>query len=270
MHWLTKRFSNSKDSLVWVSPAGAVDWKTKLGPDTILDPFRSAPAIGENGDIYVAWTSYGQQDGLQFWLSRVSSDGSLLWVVPSHDEVDWSSPALVGDRIVLSHDNGYVSVYDTTGAIVWERDFDASANASSPVIDEEGNIYVQTWGTLISYDRDGALRWSSASLSSGNPPGVGAPALLADGSLVVACRHPGDYGEDLCAIDRSDGSLLWRIGAADEYVKGAPAVATDGTIYVTIAVNLGRDLVALWGRSPPLGEGWPTEGGGMGRMRSRN
>jgi hypothetical protein len=47
------------------------------------------------------------------------------------------------------------------------------------------------------------------------------------------------------------------------------AVAPDGTIYVldNPYYTPWSGLIALWGDSPPLTEGWPTEGSGMGRLR---
>lgn len=66
----------------------------------------------------------------------------------------------------------------------------------------------------------------------------------------------------VAARDTRDGSLRWQTSLATA-VDGSPAVAPDGTIY--IAGN--GELFALWGKDAPLSEGWPTEGGGMGRLR---
>jgi hypothetical protein len=62
----------------------------------------------------------------------------------------------------------------------------------------------------------------------------------------------------------SDGSLVGRSNFGAR-LRGSPAVAPDGTIYVTI----NDDLLALLDSIPPLTAGWPTEGGGMGRLRSQ-
>jgi hypothetical protein len=254
------------DSLYWISPTGAEVWRAPIGypgqPLGNLLEWRSAPVIAENGDIYIAWTSESPR---QFWLSRFSSAGDPLWTVPSANEVDHAAPALYDDRIVVTHEWGHLTVYDTTGAIVWERDWNASVETASPVVDGQGNIYVLSYLDLRSYDAGGALRWAADSLGSSRPRGKGAPTLLSDGSLLATCDDPQTVMEVLCAVDGSDGSLLWR-RRFEDHVRGSPAVGADGTIYVTV----GDDLLALWGFTPPMTDGWPTAGGGMGRMRSRN
>jgi outer membrane protein assembly factor BamB len=115
-------------------------------------------------------------------------------------------------------------------------------------------------------------RWSADSLACAYcdaTTGIGAPTLLADGALVVACGAGAGGGGEVCEVDGADGSLVWRNDPGGR-VFGAPAVDTDGTIYVTVLPpGGGTDLVALWGATPAMAGIWPTEGGGMGRLRRR-
>lgn len=253
--------------LVRISPEGTEAWRVALGEEWDVES-RSAPAIAANGDIYVPWNevAYGVN-----WLSRVTSDGTLRWTVSSPGHVDWASPALTGDRIVLTYEHRGVAVFDTTGALVWERTWSTQGNVSSPVIDAEGNIYVQSYSGVWSFTAEGGRRWSADSLGSLSSSGSSAPTLLAGDELLATCRDPEQGGGALCAVNRDNGALFWRrrLGA---WVRGSPAVAPDGTIYVSVVAEAGSsdyDLLALWHRTPPLTEGWPTEGGGMGRLRGR-
>ena len=221
----------------------------------------SAPAISANGDIYVPWAEdiFGPN-----WLSRVSRDGQVLWSESAGGWAFGTGPALFGDRVVITGRAGNLEVFDTTGAFLWRRTWDATVQGvSAPVLDGEGNIYVQSQRALVSYDLAGELRWSADSL--GCPGcgmmGVAAPTLLSNGQLVVTCRATQSLSA-VCAVANADGSLVWRTLTA-AVPERSPAVGADGTIYI----GAGDELLALWGRAPPLTEGWPTEGGGMGRLR---
>jgi hypothetical protein len=236
-----------------LSATGAEVWRTPIA-ESALDQPPIAPAIASNGDTYVPWDSTSTESR----LSRVAGDGTLIWTVATSGRVRFASPALADNRIVLAYTSGGVAVFDTAaGATLWEQ-YWGSTGASSPVIDGSGNIYVQSRAALVSYDAGGTLRWSADLLASSASWGIGAPTLLSNGTLVVEC------GGEVCAVNASDGSLAWRSNMVANVI-GSPAVAPDGTI----CVQSGEGLVALWGRIPPLKEGWPTEGGGMGRMRSQ-
>ena len=245
--------------LIRISSDGTELWRVTLGQRT--DPtYRAAPVIASNGDIYVPWNADSYSENR---LSRVTANGTVVWTVPSPGFVDLASPALTEDRVVVSHEAAGVAVFDTSGALIWAETWNP-VQVSSPVVDADGNIYVQSTFTLVSFTADGALRWSADSLRSVETARVGAPTLLTGEQLLVTCRNPGQVGDELCAVNAADGSLLWR-SAIGSHVEGSPAVASDGTIYTT--TNL--ELIALWSRVPPLSEGWPTGGGGMGRLRSQ-
>jgi hypothetical protein len=244
--------------LMRISPDGTTEWRTAFGA---TDPeWRTAPAIASNGDTYVAWHETNPPGN---WLSRFTFDGTHVWTVPTGGDVNWATPALTGNRIVLSYRSGGVAVFESAGNLLWEGDWQNSGYVSSPVIDGEGNIYIQSGAALVSFAADGTLRWSADSLAVYSGFGVGAPTLLADQQLLVKCRDPQEPSEELCAVDTGSGALIWRSNIGG-YVHGCAAVAPDGTVYVGTS---GTELVALWNRVPPLTEGWPTEGGGMGRLR---
>ncbi len=240
--------------LAQVTASGDTAWKATLG--TTTEPWqKTAPAIASNGEIYVNWID---EYACPCYLSRVGADGTIRWTVPTAGQLAAATPALVDDRIVLNYRRGGVEVFDTTGTSIWHEDWDA-VTGSSAAVDGQGNIYVQGNGVsagLRSYTRDGTLRWSVDTLSTITGFASSSPTLLTSGDLLVTCRR------ELCSVDMSDGSLNWKRSYAGD-VRGAPAVADDGTIYIFA----GEYLVAIPGSSPPVTEGWPTEGGGMGRLR---
>jgi hypothetical protein len=242
--------------LVLISPDGTERWRAP-GP-VIARHYRSAPIIAGNGDVYVAWGH-----ALRFWLAQYSREGEIIGAVTLPGEVNGAVPALDGTRVVLTHLDGRVTVVEA-GAVLWERDWTTEGRISSAAIDGDGNIYIQSRDLLVSYGADGTLRWSADSLSLRNYDSeIPTPTLLSDNRLLTACRDGASTDPvELCLVDAADGSLVWRTALGGQ-ITGSPAVAPDGTIYV----SSGTDLLALWGDAPPLTEGWPTEGGGMGRLR---
>lgn len=218
----------------------------------------SAPAMASNGEIYLSWKGSGGFN----WLSRFAPDGNLRWSVPISGQPTGTTPALVNDRIAVTH-FGRLVVHDSTGALLWEQAFDGGSAISSPVIDAAGNYYVQSARRLLSYDSNGDLRWEADSLGCAQGSiFLGAPSLLVGNELVVACDYPGS-GTALCQVRTEDGSLTWRSPRVGMSVRGSPTVAGGGTIYA--AYDSG--VVALWNDIPPLTQGWPTEGGNMHRQR---
>ncbi len=104
----------------------------------------------------------------------------------------------------------------------------------SPVIDEDGNIYIGTMGTdrkvyclypngtkKWSYQFDG-LVWST-------------PALGEDGTVYVTCWDAGVYAL------YPNGTRKWRFGAGDS-IGDSPAIAEDGTIYFG---TMGNNIFAV-------------------------
>lgn len=246
--------------LMTISPAGVLLRKDTLGAAPGLGHQAAAPVISSNGDSYVAWA---EDEFGPTWLTRVDSDGLIRWTVPGVGWMHAAGPALVADMIVTTGRGGNLAVYDTTGARLWARQWDATlGGVSSPIVDADGNIYVQSQVTLISYESDGSLRWSADSLDCGNCGfAVGAPTILSDGELLVVC-DAGAVTRELCSVNALDGGLNWRSSTGGS-VRGSAAVSADGTI---VLVSDGG-VSALWGRTPALSDEWPTEGASMTRAR---
>lgn len=251
--------------LSWITPAGEEAWRDTLGVTRTGLIQENPVAIAANGDIYVPWQQdYGDDHD---WLSRVSPNGTTSWTVPMGGPhgLEGQTPAPAGDRVYVSYSGG-LAAYDTTGALLWE-DATLPFSTTSPVLDAAGNVYVQSNEALRSYDADGAPLWAADSLGFTCSLVTAPPTLLERDRLVVPC---GAIGEgQVCAVDARYGTLVWRSALDASPRCGSPAVGTDGTIYLTLMVSGEMRPAALWNNVPPLREGWPTEGGDMGRTRSR-
>lgn len=248
-----------------ISAGGLEAWRDTLGV-TDLGLIQESPAsVGTDGSIYAAW----MQDYLgTYWVSRVTSAGITRWTVPLSGPLEHQTVAIVEGRVFVAYSGG-LAVYDTLGTLLWEQAVGSYA-VSSPTIDAGGNILVQSGTGLLSYDPDGSLRWSADSLRHSCSQSSGAPTLLQDRQLVVPCEDS-TSGSEVCAVNSEDGSLLWRSNVGGDASCSSPTVAQDGTIYAVFeTASSSSELVALWNRVPPLREGWPTEGGGMGRLRRQH
>jgi outer membrane protein assembly factor BamB len=241
-----------------ISASGTEIWRDTLLATTPTDA-RTAPVIASDGEIYVSSNAVSGRV-----LARVAPDGTIRWSVPIPNQgfLQYTNPALFENRIVVTYTagNNGLAVFDTSGTLVWDR-ATAGSLPSSPVIDAEGNIYLQTSTHLFAYDPQGAELWSNNQLVSsqcGSRPS--APTLLQSDQIVVHCKFEDSC--EMCSVNQQDGSLIWR-SEIGERVWSAAAVAADGTVYAVTATA----LIALWNDIAPLTEGWPTEGGNMQRQR---
>jgi hypothetical protein len=238
-----------------VSSAGTEVWTDTLSPN---NGAKSAPVIAADGEIYLSWLSVSGGSG---HLSRIGPSGDFRWTLPLPRPPLSSNPAVFQHRVLVTVP-AYFAVFDTAGNLLW--DVTLEGLPSSPIHDGSGNIYVQTSHVLLSYALDGHKRWEADTLDcNACAIAVGAPTLVAGDELLVPCRSTTDISiDEICSVDTTDGTLAWRSNIGTS-VRGAVAVADNGTIYVQTLSG----LAALWGDRPPHTNGWPTEGRDMQRQR---
>jgi hypothetical protein len=251
------------DSVFRLNSSGDVVWALPVG-----GAVRTAPVIGPGGDVYLGWSAGGADS-----VSRIAIAGTLRWSaeVPG---VSVGSPATTATRLIFGRPGGIFAI-DSAGVIAWDRAFSAvnpSASAtgatSSPVHDDV-TLFVQNEDALYAYGVGGSFIWAADSLGFGDTDGpVGAPVILADGTLVVPCvSGPGTRG--VCGVRQFNGTLAWRSPVVAGTVE-ALAVGSDGLIHVTRSVaGGGSQVAALWGRVKPGTAGWPAEGGNQQHTRRR-
>jgi outer membrane protein assembly factor BamB len=142
-------------------------------------------------------------------------------------------------------------------------------------IDDDGNLYVVQYDTIISLDACGRLRWQLA--DAGTSIGFLSASLIFDQVVVTTSDSL-----NIAAYSKEDGTALWRFDA--EQLDGCdggidcrasvavPAIANDGAIYTAVnwgtfdgsvtrvssqLVRLAMDGGIIWTRDlPPSSYGW--------------
>jgi outer membrane protein assembly factor BamB len=131
-----------------------------------------------------------------------------------------------------------------TGAVQWQ--FDASESIySSPVIDENGTIYVGSDDHyLYAISPDGSLKWKYLTADEI----VASPLIAADGTIYAAHGSgTGAANGALLALDRS-GNLKWKYELVGIPSQCAPTISKDGkTVYISSGDMVGhpRKLYAI-------------------------
>jgi outer membrane protein assembly factor BamB len=191
----------------------------------------SSPAIGADRTIY-----FGASNGNIYALDPA---GSLKWEYGTARSIQ-SSPAVGPDGAVyIGSDDGNVYALNPDGSLKWKSQMGFSVT-SSPAIGRDGTVYVTGLSVSALDPTTGVLKWQFQ--SPRNSGTHGSPAVGADGTIYVVAD---DCGYSGCATWlyalNPDGTVKWRAGSpnggplvgGDSYRGNAPAIAPDGTIYVT-------------------------------------
>jgi outer membrane protein assembly factor BamB len=212
-------------SLQWTM-FGANARRTSAHTDIKLrPPFRVAwsrgvghlvefPAVVSEGVAYV-----GNYKGHVYALRM--RDGKVLWKQRPPRSKMASSPAIVGNSLVVHGMDGIVRVLDRRSGRVRFTFRVGSPIESSPVV-VDGVDYFGAWnGRVYALDlRRGKLRWT---YSSGYK--ITSSAALAGGTLYI-----GDYGGRLLALSRGNGRLRFARSVGGR-IYGTPAIAA-GRVFV--------------------------------------
>jgi outer membrane protein assembly factor BamB len=113
---------------------GTLKWKVGTGNN--ID--ESSPAISIDGSIVIG--------SLSGKIICVLPNGTIKWVFQTNNEV-YSSPAV--DRygiIYCGSTDGYLYAINPDGSLRWKYNTGSEIMSSSPVINEDGTIYIANWG----------------------------------------------------------------------------------------------------------------------------
>jgi len=159
-------------------------------------------------------------------------DGKRLWFQKIRHGKSASSPAVVGDDLILHGMDGYVRVLDRRNGRVRWRFHIGSSTESSPVV-SHGIDYFGAWnGNVYALDlHRRRLRWV---FHSGYK--ITSSASLAGGKLFI-----GDYGGHVWALSPRTGRRRW-VSSVGGRVYGTPAVA-HGRVFVPSST--GNSLTAF-------------------------
>ena len=204
-------------SSIHLRPPFRIAWGRSLGG------LLEFPAVVDDGVAYLS-----NAGGELFALSM--RNGATLWRFDMHTSAEASSPAVVGDELVVHAKAGRVDVLSRpSGRLLWSR-ATAGEIESSPVV-EDGVDYLGDWSGRI-YALDLRTRRFAWIYDDGCK--ITASVALAGNTLYV-----GDYCGRIVALQRRTGRLLWSRSAGSP-VYGASAVA-DGRVFVP-----SRDAGALY------------------------
>jgi outer membrane protein assembly factor BamB len=174
-------------TLFALNPGGGLKWEVNTGGN-----LESAPAIGEDGTLYL--TGYQYPNGV---LHAISSSGIILWTssvaTMAVGGVN-SSPVIATDgTIYVGANDSKLYAINPDGTLKWSFTTPAySYSGSTPAIGDDGTIYYAGDSQyLYAVDSEGALDWSCYK-------GIWAassPALGDDGTIYVG------GGDDIVAIN---------------------------------------------------------------------
>jgi len=196
-------------------PDGTLKWRFEAGHEV-----RSDPAIGLDGTVYC-----GSHDGNLYAL--YPNNGTLKWKYGTGDWVA-KGPSIADDGTVYFGSwDGYLYACYHNGSLRWKKNISAS---TTPVIAEDGTIYIASRKLIAVYPDNGSVKWNfdpgpNRWITGGNP------CISADGIIYFGTWLDGGNGGELIAVN-PDGTERWRIYLGTNYIMSAPAIGSDGTIYV--------------------------------------
>jgi outer membrane protein assembly factor BamB len=189
-----------------------VKWKYKMNGMTI-----SSPSIDENGVIYIGANNFQKS------FYAINNNGTEKWHI-GVDEFIFSSPAISSDNIIYvgANDGCLYAIYKN-GTIKWNIPIGDGWVSSSPVIGNDGTIYIASVNSnrLCAVNPNGTIKWyfiTTFYIYS-------SPAIDNEGIIYF-----GSHDTYIYAL-YPNGTLKWRYKTNDA-IKGSPSVGDDGTIYI--------------------------------------
>lgn len=211
-------YVGSKDNnLHAINPDGTQKWIFDIGGDAIY----ATPAIADDGTIYIGSDSDN--------LFAVNPDGTQKWVFNTAGNNIRSTPAIAADGTVYitSDDDNLYALDSSNGSVLWS--FPVGGNAQSGIaIDSDGAIIVGvdlggSAGAVFAVNPDGTQKWNANVIGRIS---VCAPAI-ADGRVYVGTKE----GENLLALNASNGSQIWSFSTPGAILNSSPAIDVNGVIY---------------------------------------
>jgi hypothetical protein len=231
--------SGADSTLRAIDPAGHEKW-------AVTDP-ASAAGVGESGVVYAAAYKY---------LSAYSPDGTRQWRVV---DVDFTGqPAIGADGTLYVAGRHELTAIGSDGSTRWVAKiapYDDRLLAETPVIDQQGTIYVVN-SNLYAVGADGRVRWhwiAARFLEHG-------PLLASDGTIVVSDILAHVYGIT------PDGKKKWEYTAKPQI--RTLTMTDSGVIYVGSELEitaLRLENTTLMASPWPLGRHDPQQTARAGR-----
>jgi outer membrane protein assembly factor BamB len=191
---------------------------------------RGSAALDSYGNIYFV-VEEGRQKvdntNSKLYLYSVTNNGIFRWskkITEAVLSVGMLNPAIAADNtIYVGGDKFYA--FDTSGNIKWTHGSDIYIT-NAPIIDTLGNIYINTYGAVISLNSNGILRWSFATTGEA----ASSPAFSVDYSKVYVAVE-----STLYCLQSNTGNKIWEFtppGIGTGLFRATPAVDDSDNIYL--------------------------------------
>jgi|GEM_PF-1880223 len=200
------------NSLCAFNANGSLKWRFSLS----WGASDSSPTISADGTIFVGAAQGG--------LYAINPDGTQKWHFGNSSITCDTQPVIASDGTIYidaidynAHGAYIFALNPANGNKIWATKNGTNYMGSSPIIAKDGTIYVGSQ-QFTALNPDGSIKWTIP-ISSGF-----SPTISADGTVFVA-------SDKLYAIN-PDGSTKWAF-TMDSSAYSSPAIAADGTIYIT-------------------------------------
>ena len=122
-------FGSTSGYLYALNPNGTERWKVQTGW------ISSSPSIGDSGMVYI-----GDQDYNKIYC--IDKNGNIQWYYQTGDEIT-SSPAIDKNGLIYCGSmDSYLYVLNSNGTLRWKFKAGDEGIESSPIIGEDGTIYI--------------------------------------------------------------------------------------------------------------------------------
>ena len=160
-------YGSDDDYVYALNSDGTLKWRTKCDSG-----MRCSPSLDKDGNLYFGvWENK---------LYSIDPDGNIRWefVIGDNDEGVWGSTVAISDDGTVyfgSHidlgmlGGGEILALDLEGNLLWRKYLSDSRCRSSPIIGEDGCVYICTSNSDLEFGARGYLH-AFGSIESNDPP----------------------------------------------------------------------------------------------------
>jgi outer membrane protein assembly factor BamB len=223
-------YIGGRDNDLWsVLPDGTTQWQFHIQTDGDV---TTSPLVGMlDGLIYMGSDSLSAG---YFYAMRPGPVADPAWLFVLGGGLRNVSPALSHDgSVVYVTSSGYQlhAIDALTGLEIWRTSLERRRNGArgpnyTPVVGDDGTIYVGLDEGLFAVNPDGSVRWR---YPTGRRRIFSPPALGADGTLFFGAARRTD---GMFFAVSADGELRWSAPVTGRLVNTAPVVDGEGTVYL--------------------------------------
>lgn len=212
------------------APNGTILWQTVQSDMT----FPGGPSLAQDGTIYIAGGTYGVDSKLYAF----APGGSLVWTFPLGNPYFFplAPPAVGADGTIFTYTTALYAIRPN-GTMKWVRELSyGDTHYGSPAVDAQGNVYYAGFGAIWKLNAAGTISWEYE-IMQGNFIGSSwsSPLVDAAGNVFVGLGTGNRWDlavERQILVLRPNGTKLWGYTLPKIPTTSAPAMASDGTVYI--------------------------------------